>query len=124
MLVLKMQPNRHLKSVFNCEHLFFVLSKINYIVCTALVHKTIKLMTHLMFVCLQAMSIYKSLGSATSTSIGTPAFTDGKSTSFDDDKNRVNEFLDNVDNLSERDLQMKPPTIKQTEDTTKDPGRH
>ncbi|KAK2181231.1 hypothetical protein NP493_405g02006 [Ridgeia piscesae] len=72
----------------------------------------------------QAMSIYKSLGSATSTSIGTPAFTDGKSTSFDDDKNRVNEFLDNVDNLSERDIQMKPPTIKQTEDTTKDPGRH
>ena len=76
-----------------------------------------------MFVCLQAMSIYKSLGSSTSTSIGTPAFTDGKSTSFDEDKNTVNEFLDNVDNLSERDFPIKPSTIKQTEDTTKDPGR-
>lgn len=75
----------------------------------------------------QAMSIYKSLGSSTGTPIGSHAFTDGKSTSFDEDRNTANEFLIDLNDLSEKDKQTKQASrtiTKQKDNMSKDPDRH
>ena len=65
------------------------------------------------------MSIYKSLGMSTSTSSGIPSFTDGKSSSFDDDTDAVNEFLASTNDLNEKDVQRK--TITKAKDGANKP---
>lgn len=65
------------------------------------------------------MSIYKSLGMSTGTSSGIPSFTDGKSSSFDDDTDAVNEFLASTNDLNEKDVQRK--TITKAKDGANKP---